>query len=804
MNYEQLGLFYLGKRYDTAARARTADPVLYDSSDLLTHAVCIGMTGSGKTGLGIALIEEAAIDGLPVLAIDPKGDLANLMLTFPGLSAAEFAPWVNPDEARAQQLTTEAFAEKEAARWKAGLAEWDEDGARIARLKAAADVAVYTPGSRAGLPLSILETFNVPPRAVLDEPELLASRVQSVATSILALAGVTGDPTTSREHVLVSTLLMDAWRQNRNLDLATLIGHVQSPPVSKIGVLELESFYPAADRFALAMRLNNVLAAPGFATWLEGEPLDVAKLLYTPAGKPRVAVVSIAHLGDAERMFFLALLLEQVLAWVRAQRGTTSLRAVFYMDELFGFLPPTANPPSKMPLLTLLKQARAFGLGCVLATQNPVDLDYKALSNAGTWFLGRLQTERDKARVLDGLEGVAAGSGQGFDRAGLDTLLSGLEKRVFLLHNVHDGAPITFQSRWALSYLRGPMGRDEIRTLMDPHRAPAAAPAASVPATASAAAAATPVVAAASPTPAAAAPPAVRPILPPDVPQYFAPGAGDTWVPMLVGAARVAYADAKLKLDETNDIVMWTPLVDGPVAADWENAEPADFAVDALKREAPPAGAYAPLPAAASKPKSFTAWTKDFSSWAARSQSVELFRSTKTGLTSHPGETEAAFRVRAAHDAREARDEAVAALRKKYATKVAALDEKIRKAGVAISKEEQQATESKFTTAVSVGASVLGALFGRKVVSATNAGRVASAARGMGKIGRESQDVERAKANEAALLEQKAELDATIAAEVQALQDEWSTDGEAFESVVVKPKRGGVQVQLVALVWRPE
>ena len=807
MNYEQLGLFYLGKRYDTAARARTADPVLYDSSDLLTHAVCIGMTGSGKTGLGIALIEEAAIDGLPVLAIDPKGDLANLMLTFPGLSAAEFAPWVNPDEARAQQLTTEAFAEKEAARWKAGLAEWDEDGARIARLRAAADVAVYTPGSRAGLPLSILETFNVPPRAVLDEPELLASRVQSVATSILALAGVTGDPTTSREHVLVSTLLMDAWRQNRNLDLATLIGHVQSPPVTKIGVLELESFYPAGDRFALAMRLNNVLAAPGFATWMEGEPLDVAKLLYTPSGKPRVAVVSIAHLGDAERMFFLALLLEQVLAWVRAQRGTTSLRALFYMDELFGFLPPTANPPSKMPLLTLLKQARAFGLGCVLATQNPVDLDYKALSNAGTWFLGRLQTERDKARVLDGLEGVAAGSGQGFDRAGLDTLLSGLEKRVFLLHNVHDAAPITFQSRWALSYLRGPMGRDEIRTLMDPHRATApTAPAmpASPASAASPAAHVAPAPVSAAATSAAAVPVATRPILPPDVPQYFAPGAGDLWVPMLVGAARVSYSDAKLKLDETNDIVMWTPLVDGPVAADWENAEPADFAVDALQREAPPAGAYAPLPAAASKPKSFTGWTKDFSSWAARSQSVELFRSTKTGLTSHPGETEAGFRVRASHDVREARDEAVAALRKKYASKVAALEEKIRKAGLAVTKEEQQATESKFTTAVSVGASVLGALFGRKVVSATNAGRVATAARGMSRIGRESQDVERAKANEAALLEQKAELDATIAAEVKALQDEWSTDGEAFESVVVKPKRGGVQVQLVALVWRPE
>ncbi|MEP7119070.1 MAG: ATP-binding protein, partial [Acidobacteriota bacterium] len=470
MDYEQLGLFYLGRHYDPTTRKRTADTVLYDSSDLLTHAVCIGMTGSGKTGLGITIIEEAAIDGLPVLAIDPKGDLANLMLTFPGLSAQEFAPWVNPDEARTQQLTIDQFAVKEADKWKAGLADWNQDGARIARLKAAADVSIYTPGSRAGLPLSILETFNAPPKAVADEPELLAARVQSVATSLLSLAGVTGDPTTSREHVLVSTLLQEAWRNGRNLDLPTLISQVQTPPVTKVGVLDLESFYPANDRFGLAMRLNNVLAAPGFATWLEGAPLDIGRMLYSPTGKPRIAIVSIAHLGDAERMFFVALLLEQVLAWVRGLRGTTSLRAVLYMDELFGFMPPTANPPSKTPLLTLLKQARAFGLGCVLSTQNPVDLDYKALSNAGTWFLGRLQTERDKARVLDGLEGVASSSGQGFDRQGLDTLLSGLDKRVFLLHNVHDSAPVLLQSRWSMSYLRGPMGRDEIRALMAPQK----------------------------------------------------------------------------------------------------------------------------------------------------------------------------------------------------------------------------------------------------------------------------------------------------------------------------------------------
>ncbi len=796
-DYEKLGLFYLGHRYDQATRARTAEPLLYDSSDLLTHAVCIGMTGSGKTGLGIALIEEAAIDGLPVLAIDPKGDLANLALRFPGLSAAEFAPWVNPDEARAQQLTPEAFAAAEAARWQAGLADWQQDGARIARLAAAAEVAVYTPGSRTGLPLSILETFNPPPPAILDEPELLAARVQSVATGVLSLAGVSGEATSSREHVLVATLLQEAWKAGRTLDLAALIGQVQSPPMAKVGVLDVESFFPAGDRFALAMKLNTVLAAPGFAAWLDGTPLDVSKLLYTPAGRPRVAIVSIAHLNDTERMFVVALLLEQVLAWVRAQRGTTSLRAVLYMDELFGFLPPTANPPSKVPLLTLLKQARAYGLGCVLATQNPVDLDYKALANAGTWFLGRLQTERDKARVLDGLEGVASSAGHGFDRAELDTLLSSLDKRVFLLHNVHDKAPVLFQTRWAMSYLRGPMGRDEIRALMDPQRAAAAQAAAP----AAPAAASIPSATAAAPPP--TAPVATRPIVPPDVPQYFAPGAGTSWVPMLVGAARVSYSDAKLGLDETNDVVVWTPLTDGPVAADWEHAEPADFAVTALAKDPAGGGTFAALPAAAAKPKSYAAWTKEFTAWASRSQSVELLRAPRVKLTSHPGETEGNFRVRVQHALREARDEALAALKARQAPKLAALEEKIRKAQQAVQRETEQASDQKRSAMVSMGAAVLGMVLGRKAISATNIGRATTAARSASRIGGASEDVARAEANVAALTAQRDELAAAFEADLQQVQAEWSAE-DTFERVVVKPKRGGVQAQLVALVWRPE
>ncbi len=516
-------------------------------------------------------------------------------------------------------------------------------------------------------------------------------------------------------------------------------------------------------------------------------------------------------------MFFVSLLLEQVLAWMRSQRGTTSLRAVLYMDELFGFLPPTANPPSKTPLLTLLKQARAFGLGCVLATQNPVDLDYKALSNAGTWFLGRLQTERDKARVLDGLEGVASSSGQGFDRGEIDRLLSGLDKRVFLLHNVHDSAPLLLQTRWTMSYLRGPMGRDEIRALMAPQKAAAEAQAASTAAATGAttanlppagrsAAPAAPAVASAPGAVADAAAPAAssRPILPPDVPQYFAPGRGHSWVPMLLGAARISYADRKLGLDETSDVVVWTPLTDGPLPVDWELAEPAPFAVGDLRREPAGGGTFAALPPPAAKARNYAAWSKAFASWAGRSQSVELLRSPSTGVVAHPGQREGDFRARVAHARREARDQAVTKLRDKYAPKLAALDERIRKAHASVEKEEQQASEQKLSTMVSVGASVLGALFGRKVASIGNLGRATTAARSVSRIGREAGDVARAKAGAEATVAQRQELAARLEEELRAVQEQWHDDAETFETVVVKPTRGGVQVQLVALVWVPE
>ena len=426
MDFEKLGQFYLGRTYDLQNRRAGNELLLYDSKDLVTHAVCVGMTGSGKTGLCLALIEEAAIDGVPALVIDPKGDLANLLLTFPNLEPADFEPWVNEDDARRNGQSTAEFAAGQAALWKKGLGSWGQDGARIARLKAAAEFTIYTPGSTAGVPLSILKSFAAPDSSVATDAELLRDRIQTTATGMLGLLGIDADPIRSREHILLSTLLQSAWSQGRDLTLPDIIQQIQNPPVTRVGVLDLESFFPARDRFALAMSVNNLLAAPGFDVWMQGEPLDVDRLLHTADGRPRVSICSIAHLGDAERMFFVSLLLNQTLGWMRSQPGTTSLRTILYMDEIAGYFPPVATPPSKAPLLTLLKQARAYGVGVVLATQNPVDLDYKGLANTGTWFLGRLQTERDRARVLEGLEGSAASTGRPFDRQAMEQTLAGL------------------------------------------------------------------------------------------------------------------------------------------------------------------------------------------------------------------------------------------------------------------------------------------------------------------------------------------------------------------------------------------
>ena len=386
------------------------------------------------------------------------------MLSFPELRAEDFRPWVNEQDAVLKGLTLDEYAAKQAKTWRKGLAEWGQEPERIARLRASADFAVYTPGSNAGLPVSVLRTFAPPPGTILNDSDLLRERIQTTTTGLLALIGIEADPLTSPEHILIANILESTWSSGKGLDLAGLIHAIQSPPFERLGVMNLDSFFPAKERFGLAMRLNSLLAAPGFESWLSGEPLDINRMLFTDQGKPRLSIFTISHLSDGERMFFMSILLNEILGWMRMQPGTSSLRAILYIDEVFGYFPPVKNPPSKAPLLTLLKQARAFGLGVVLSTQNPVDIDYKGLSNAGTWLIGRLQTDQDKERVLGGLEGAAAGTG--FDRGQAADILSRLGQRVFLLHNVHENEPAIFQTRWVLSYLRGPMTREQIKLLM--------------------------------------------------------------------------------------------------------------------------------------------------------------------------------------------------------------------------------------------------------------------------------------------------------------------------------------------------
>ena len=786
-DFEKLGLFYLGREVEPDTKARSATPLLYDSSDLVTHAVIAGMTGSGKTGLGIGLIEEAAIDGIPVIAIDPKGDLGNLLLTFPRLSADDFSSWVDADEARRAGQTTEGFAAAEAAKWSKGLAEWGQDGARIERLRASADFALYTPGSSTGRSLSIVKSFAAPAPEIVNDRDLMQDRVSTAATSILTLAGVDAEPMRSREHTLIATLFSESWRAGRDLDLSALITQIQAPPIAKVGVVDLESFFSSKDRFALAMQINQLLAAPGFGAWLEGEALDVDRLFYGDHGRPRVSVISIAHLDDQERMFFVSLLLNEIVGWMRSQRGTSSLRALIYFDEIFGFLPPVANPPSKAPLLTILKQARAFGLGLTVATQNPVDLDYKALANAGTWMLGRLQTDRDKARVLDGLEGAATGSS--LDRSRMDQLLSGLGKRQFLLHNVHEKAPVVFETRWTLAYLRGPLGREEIKKLATVPGVPVVpdVPKGRVPTV--------PQVPQASTA-------GTAPVLDPSIQQLFVPGA-TAYAPMLLGVARVSYSDAKLGLDDTRNVSVVTAITDGAVAVDWERAEIADFTVDYLLKSPPTGATFAGVPAAAAKPKSYAAWEKAFGPWLAQSQSIELFKSSRAKVVSAVDESERDFRIRLQSEAREARDAALAKVREKYAAKLTQVQDRIRRAEQAVQVQSEQATGAKMGAAVSIGATIFGALLGRKAISASSIGRATTAARGMSRVGKESQDVSRATENVTALKTQESDLQARMQEDLQAVTSDWDLSNEPFERVLVKPKRGGVSVQLVSLVWVP-
>jgi hypothetical protein len=798
--FEKLGAFYLGRVQDSATGETTPDLVLYDAKDLTTHAVCVGMTGSGKTGLCLGLLEEAAIDGIPAIAIDPKGDLGNLLLTFPDLRPSDFRPWIDEQEARRKGMAPDDYALAVAEQWQQGLADWGQSGARIRRFRDAVDLTIYTPGSSAGLPLSILRSFAAPPPEIIQDADALRERIAAAVSGILALVKLDADPITSREHILLSNLFDRAWREARDLDLAQLIQEIQEPPLANIGVMDVDTFFPPKDRMALSLRLNSLLASPEFASWMEGEPLDVKRLLWTEEGKPRITILSIAHLSDPERMFFVTLLLNEVIAWMRAQSGTSSLRALLYMDEIFGFFPPTANPPSKTPMLTLLKQARAFGVGVVLATQNPVDLDYKGLSNAGTWFLGRLQTERDKERVLEGLEGASAAAGGAFDRQRMGAILAGLKSRVFLMNNVHEDAPVLFHTRWVMSYLRGPLTRIQIQALMAPRKEaqPGHEEAAPVPQT----------LAQAMPRQEQRKT-AARPVLAPDIPEFFqpvaGPAAGESLVyrPALLGSADLHYANARLNIDEWRPAAHMVPLGERLGTNVWEEASSLPDGEPELLPEPEDGIGFATLPKEATNAKRYATWIKRYKTHLYRTLPLTLYQTKVPKLVSTPGESEADFRVRVREAAREQRDQTIEKLRKRYAPKLARLEARIQRALRKVQTQEAQYQQAKTSTAISVGATVLGALFGRKAASVGTVGRAGTAMRGVGRAAREKGDITRAKQELAEAETQLEELEVEFEqelADVRATAD--AGTGEVTEKTIA-PRKADITIGKVALVWTP-
>jgi len=782
--FEKLGAFYLGRATglsDDPHDPRESRPFLYEARDLTTHAVVIGMTGSGKTGLSIALLEEAAIDGIPAIVVDPKGDLGNMLLAFPGLRDEDFARWTPPG----------VDAAAEAKKWREGLAEWGQDGARIERLRAAAEIALYTPGSRSGRPLSIASSLAAPSPEARADAELVNERVTQVATSLLGLVGITAEPGKSREHVLISVILQRAWAAGEDLDFAGLVMRIQEPPFERIGVLDVESFYPAKERFTLAVAYNGLLAAPGFDAWLDGDPLDIAKLLWTREGKPRVSILSIAHLDDAQRMFFVSLLLGQMVSWMRTQPGTPSLRALFFMDEVVGYFPPVAMPPSKPPLLLLLKQARAFGLGIVLATQNTVDLDYKGLSNAGTWLIGRLQTERDKARVLDGLEGAAAGA---FDRETVDRTLSALKKRHFYVHDVHAARPVVIESRWTMAYLRGPLTREEIKTLA--HAPSVAAGGTVVMASASANANAN------ANAKEAGGP---RPGVPPGVPEVFFPTTSPRPVyrAWALGAATVAFAEAKTDLAFQREVMFVAPVTGGAIPLRWEDAKWAgNVAVGALASSPAQNARFLDPAAALTVAKNYPAWSKKLVAWLCGTQGVARWKSKALKQTSAPNEDEAAFRARLAQTAREARDAAGADLRDKYGAKITQLEDRIRKARDAVARERDQASAQRADAAFSLGGGLLRSFLGGSAGGAVSG--AARAAKSASRAAKESRDANRAQESLEVLLSRHRDLQEELRAAMAGITSALDPSTAPLEHIVTKPKKTGITVHLVALAWRAE
>ena len=814
-DFEKLGVFYLGKQNKVSGMPGDGELLLYDSKDLTTHAVVVGMTGSGKTGLCVNLLEEAALDRIPAIVIDPKGDISNLLLTFPNLKPEDFLPWVDPGQASRQGQSREEFAQSESEKWKNGLASWGQTGERIRAMRENVEMRVYTPGSTAGRPVTILKSFGAPTQELLDDSDLLRERISSATSGLLSLLGIDVDPIRSREHILVSKILEHSWTQRKDLDLGQLIGQIKSPPFTAVGIMEIDEFYPAKDRGELAMTLNNLLASPSFGNWLTGETLDVKKLLHNEDGKPCISILSISHLSDGERMFFVTILLNEVLAWMRSQAGTSSLRALLYMDEVFGYFPPVKNPPSKTPMLTLLKQARAYGLGVVLATQNPVDLDYKGLSNAGTWFLGRLQTERDKARVIEGLEGAATQTGSSFDKSRMEQILAGLSNRVFLMNNVHDDHPVVFETRWAMSYLRGPMTRQQIQQLL---KTELATPAAAQPETWTV----TPPMPEPESTkelPSAGDPngPGAttvkggsRGLIPSDVKQSLVAAirknsAADRLLyrPALWGRGRLHYVKTPLNIDVWADRFVVRSIRDDSLPLKiWDGSEVLNATFDFVDI-APESAEFAAVPAAMQSSKNYRAWAKDFVDHLYQNVPLKVTKCVELGIFSGPDETLGEFKVRLETVVSEQRDTAKEKLQQKYAQKFQTVRNEISRGLERVEREQSQLKSKRLDSILTVGTSIMGALLGRKRISSANAGRASSSMKSIKRYSDESKDL--SEANDSLEDAQKTlrDLESEFNREHSELANKLQVEQLTYSEVEIPPRKGDMAVEEIRVVWLP-
>ncbi len=788
-SYEKLGLFYLGRELNFDSQEQESMPLLLKSKNLTTHAAIIGMTGSGKTGLGIGLIEEAIMDGIPSIIIDPKGDMGNLLLCFPELNPDDFVPWIDPLEAEKKSVGPEEYASQKAKMWEEGLLSWGQTKERIASLNQKTNFTIYTPGSSVGVAVSVLESFAAPSAEVLADIDTLNGVVNSAVTSLLSLVNIKADSTKSREYVLLSSIFLHYWRKGEGLDMEGLIGNVVNPPFKKIGVFGLDTFYPQPERMELAMSLNGVIASPAFSAWTQGQPLDIQRILYDENGKPNTAIFSIAHLNESERMFFVTMLLNRFVDWMRRQQGSSSLKTLLYMDEIFGYFPPSANPPSKKPMLLLLKQARAYGVGIVLATQNPVDLDYKGLSNIGTWLIGRLQTTQDQNRVIDG---IAGSSDKALDKKAIRKLLSDMQGRQFLLRSAHLDDVLLFETRWVMSYLKGPISLPDIAKLMEERKSELndmveseAVPQKSIGLT-SAVLEHPPLIA-----------DTIKQLF------YLHPVEVETCVfePWLAARGSVRFFNAKRNIDQVIDISARIYLDENFSQPDWELSEENPYVVDELVQDAPPGSNYYPIAAPFTTMRDLRSYTRSFSNFLYQNKRLELFRVSTLKLESDPGESMADFRVRLSDRLREIKDQEVTKLEEKYRVKQKRLEEKIERSSQKIVKEKADVKAKTTDTILSFGAAVLGAFFGRKSLSVSTISKASTGIKNAGRLAKEKGEVKHA---EEMLVKLQAEVE-TLAMEIEEktgeIADKYALENFEVETFSIKPRRSDVFDLDLHILW---